>query len=331
MPLTIHKLASRLTFRQLQVFKAVYELRSYSKAGELLGLTQPAVSSQMRHLEQAVGMPMFEYVGRKLYCTAPGEEVAACVHSVFRELAGMQNRLAALEGRVAGDLRLVAVSTAQYVVPYLLNAFLQLNPQVHVSVSVVNRATALQRLQDNSDDLVIMGMVPPDRPLASLPFLDNELVPVVPAGHPLLAQEVVRPEDFLGSQLLAREPGSGSRLALEVYCQQQRLKLEPAMELGSNEAIKHAVAAGLGVAVIPKLSILSELALGTVQSVEMPGFPLRRSWCVVYPQARQPTPVMQAFIDYIQQDLARFERLFQQLGRGSQPDTSRQACEQGSH
>src|SRR5690554_8093782 len=108
-------------------------------------------------------MPMFEYVGRKLYCTAAGEEMAACVRSVFQELADMQNRLAALEGRVAGDLKLVAVSTAQYVVPYLLRSFLQLNPQVNVSVAVVNRATALQRLNDNSDDLVIMGMVPPDR------------------------------------------------------------------------------------------------------------------------------------------------------------------------
>lgn len=314
MPLTIQKLASRLTFRQLQVFKAVHELRNYSRAGEMLGLTQPAVSSQMRHLEQAVGMPMFEYVGRKLYCTAAGEEMAACVQSIFRELADMQNRLAALEGRVAGDMRLVAVSTAQYVVPYLLGSFLQLNPQVNVSVSVVNRATALQRLNDNKDDLVIMGMVPPDRPLTSLPFLDNRLVPTVPAGHPLLEQERVTPEDFLGSRLLAREPGSGSRLALEVYCQQHRYRMEPTMELGSNEAIKHAVMAGLGVAVIPELSIRAELALGTVQALDIAGFPLRRSWCVVYPSGRQPTPAMQSFIDYIQQNIAQFDRLFGRLG-----------------
>lgn len=314
MPLSIQKLANRLTFRQLQVFKAVYDLKSYSKAGDLLGLTQPAVSSQVRHLEQALGMPMFEYVGRKLYCTAAGEEMAACVRSVFQELADMQNRLAALEGRVAGDLKLVAVSTAQYVVPYLLRSFLQLNPQVNVSVAVVNRATALQRLNDNSDDLVIMGMVPPDRPLTSLPFLDNELIPIVPAGHPLLEQEVVAPQDFLNSQLLTRETGSGSRLALEVYCQQHRLKIEPTIELGSNDAVKHAVLAGLGVAVVPKLSVLSELALGSLQALNITGFPLRRSWCVVYPQARHPTPAMQAFIDYIQQNIAQFERLFRRLG-----------------
>ncbi|ERS09687.1 LysR family transcriptional regulator [Marinobacter sp. EN3] len=314
MPLSVQKLASRLTFRQLQVFKAVYDLKSYSKAGDLLGLTQPAVSSQMRHLEQAVGMPMFEYVGRKLYCTAAGEEMAACVGAVFRELTDMQNRLAALEGRVAGDLKLVAVNTAQYVVPYLLRSFLQINPQVNVSVAVVNRAAALERLNDNSGDLVIMGMVPPDRPLTSFPFLDNELIPIVTDGHPLLDQCSVSAEEFLDNQLLTREPGSGSRLALEVYCQQHRLKMESTMELGSNDAVKHAVLAGLGVAVVPKLSVVSELALGSLHALNITGFPLRRSWCVVYPQGRHPTPAMQAFIDYIQQNIAQFERLFRRMG-----------------
>ncbi|MBQ0763435.1 LysR family transcriptional regulator [Marinobacter psychrophilus] len=310
MPLSIQNLASRLTFRQLQVFKAVYDLKSYSKAGELLGLTQPAISSQVRHLEQALGLPMFEYVGRKLHCTAAGEEMAKCVRLVFAALEQVQNNLAALEGQVAGELRLVAVNTAQYVVPYMLGAFLQLNPQVTVSVSVVNRATALQRLNDNSDDLVIMGMVPAERPLTSLPFLDNELVPVVPRGHPLLDQTSVSAQAFLDSGLLVRESGSGSRLALELHCQNQRLRAIPSMELGSNDAVKHAVLAGLGVAVLPKLGVLSELALGSLSIVNIAGFPLRRSWCVVYPQARHPTPAMRAFIDYVQQNIRRFEQLF---------------------
>jgi len=303
MPLSIQNLASRLTFRQLQVFKAVYDLKSYSKAGELLGLTQPAISSQVRHLEQALRLPMFEYVGRKLYCTAAGEEMAKCVRSVFAALEQVQNNLAALEGQVAGELRLVAVNTAQYVVPYMLGAFLQLNPQVTVSVSVVNRATALQTLNDNADDLVIMGMVPAERPLTSLPFLDNELVPVVPKGHPLLGQANVNAQAFLDS-------GSGSRLALELHCQNHRLRAIPSMELGSNDAVKHAVLAGLGVAVLPKLGVLSELALGSLSIVNIAGFPLRRSWCVVYPQARHPTSAMRAFIDYVQQNIRRFEQVF---------------------
>lgn len=310
MPLSIKNMAARLTFRQLQVFKAVYQLQSYSKAGELLGLTQPAVSSQMRQLEQAVDQPLFEYVGRRLFCTAAGERLSESINHIFIELADLQADLGALKGNVAGELKLVAVNTAQYMVPYLLRAFLDLHPHVSVRIKVVNRATALQGLNENNDDLVIMGMVPLDRPLASLPFLDNELVPVVPDGHPLLQQPSIMAQQFLDSFLLVREPGSGSRLALEQHCQEHRLRFAPSMEIGSNDAVKHAVIAGLGVAVLPKLSILSELQLGNLKVANIEGFPLRRSFCVVHPQAKHPTPAMQAFLDYIQQNIKQFEWMF---------------------
>jgi len=313
MPLSVQTLTNRMTFRQLQVFKAVYDLRSYSKAGELLGLTQPAVSSQVRQLEQAIDHPLFEYVGRRLFTTAAAERLALSVADIFLELGNLQTDLAALKGSVAGELRLVAVNTAQYMVPYLLRAFLDLHPQVSVSVKVVNRATALQRLNDNNDDLVIMGMVPVDRPLISLPFLDNELVPVVPDEHPLLAEGKISAQRFLDSHLLVREPGSGSRLALEQHCQQLRLKFKAGMELGSNDSVKHGVIAGIGVGVLPKLSILPELELGKLRIPEVEGFPLKRSFCVVHPQAKHPTPAMQAFLDYIQQNIKQFERMF--LGR----------------
>lgn len=310
MPLSVQKLASRLTFRQLQVFKAVYDKRSYSRAGELLGLTQPAVSSQIRQLEQALGQPLFEYIGRRLFSTPTAERLATAIGGIFAELRDLQTDLAALEGKVAGELRLVAVNTAQYVVPYLLRAFLDLYPQVAVSVAVVNRAAALQRLSDNSDDLVILGMLPTEKPLMALPFLDNELVPVVPAGHPLLARPSVTAQAFLDANLLMREPGSGSRLALEQHCQQQRLSLAASMEIGSNDAVKHAVLAGLGVAVLPRLSLLPELGAGRLRILDLPGFPLRRSWCVVYPQAKHLTPAMRAFIEYVQQNIKQFEQLF---------------------
>lgn len=311
MPMSVQKLAARLSFRQLQVFLAVYEQKNYSKAGELLGLTQPAVSSQIRLLEDTLATTLFEYVGRRLFVTAAGEMLANSVNTIFNELRFLQNELAALNGEVAGDLKLVAVNTAQYVVPYLLKEFLDQHSNINVHVSVVNRAAALQRLNDNRDDLVIMGLVPTEKPFASLPFLDNELVPVVSASHPLL--QVTQPipaQQFLNSQLLMREAGSGSRLALEVHCQQQRMSLSPRLELGSNDAVKHAVLAGLGVAVLPKLSIIPELQLGSLRILDVEGFPLRRSWCVVYPQAKHPTPAMRAFLDYIQSNVARFEQMF---------------------
>ncbi len=317
MALNLQNLGNRLTFRQLQVFQAVYDLRSYSRAGELLGLTQPAVSSQIRQLEQALGLPLFEYVGRRLYCTPVGEKLAESTHTIFDALRELHSDLAEQQGQVAGELKLVVVNTAQYVAPYLLRAFLNLYPQVKVGVRVVNRAAALQTLSENSDDLVIMGLVPGDRSLASIPFLNNELVPVVPEGHPLLQSSPPSVQSFLDSNLLLRENGSGSRLALELHCQQQRLQIQTGLVLGSNDAVKHAVIAGLGVAVLPRLGILPELKLGLLRVLDLPGFPLRRSWCLVYSQGKQPMPAMRAFIDYVQQNIGQFEHLFARLSQGA--------------
>jgi len=310
MSLSTQKLAQRLTFRQLQVFKAVYKSNSYSKAGEELGLTQPAVSQQIRQIEQSLEKPLFSYIGRKLYCTAVGERLSQSIDTIFLELESLQADLATLEGTVAGELKILAVSTAQYVVPYLLRDFIEQHPQISVSVRVVNRAVAMQGLDNNCDDLVIMGMVPANKPLSSLPFLDNELVPVVPAGHTLCSKKNITPQEFLDSQLLMREAGSGSRLAIERHCQLHHLRIQARMELGSNDAIKHAVIAGLGVAILPKLSILSELELGKIKLLNIEGFPLRRSWCVVHPQAKHLTPVMKAFMNYIQQNINHFGKIF---------------------
>ena len=313
MPQSVQSLVNRLTFRQLQVFKSVFELNSYSRAGDMLGLSQPAVSNQIRQLEQALEQPLFEYVGRQLYSTATAKRLAQCIHTMFDEIQRFQDDLAEEKGLISGELTLVAVSTAQYVVPYLLRAYTSLHPNVTVNVKVMNRAAAIERLNENHDELIIMGMVPNDKPMFSIPFLNNELIAVVPQNHPLLTQQDVTLNTFLEHNLLLREAGSGSRLALELHCQKQRIRLQAEMEIGSNDAIKHAVIAGLGVAVLPKLGILSELNLGTLLEVPMKDFPLRRSWCLIHPQGRHPTPAMRYFIDYIQQNIGQFETMFARM------------------
>lgn len=299
MAYTLSQLLNRLSFRQLQIFRTVLERQSYSRAAEELGLTQPAVSSQVRQLEQALGQPVFEYVGKQLYVTAAGEQLYKTVGSIFAGLECLQMELAELQGQVKGELRLAAVSTAQYVVPYLLEGFLKEFPLVDVRLRVVNRAQAIERLTDNRDDLVIMGMVPESRALNTIPFLDNLLVPVVRADDPLLKRTDLEAQDFLDAQLLIREPGSGTRYALENWCSRNRLNLNPKLELGSNTAIKHGVLAGLGVAVLPKVCIDPELRLGELSIPQLKGFPLRRSWCTVYPSAKHPTPVVQALLEYV--------------------------------
>jgi DNA-binding transcriptional LysR family regulator len=310
MPLSVQGLVSRLTFRQLQVFMSVYHTASYSKAGEQLGLTQPAVSSQIRQLEAALDVPVFEYVGRKLYSTAAGETLAKSINVMFDELRFLQSELGVMKGQVAGDLNIVAVNTAQYVVPYLLKPFCDQHPALNVNVRVVNRSEAIKRLNDNLDHLVIMGIVPEEKPLASLPFLDNELVAVANRDHPIHLEKNMSVESFLDVGLLSRESGSGSRLALELFAQEHRLTISPIMQLGSNDAVKHGVLAGLGVAVLPKLSILPELKLGLLKIVPLKEFPLKRSWCVVYPKGKHPTPSMRAFLEFIQENIGDLERFF---------------------
>jgi DNA-binding transcriptional LysR family regulator len=310
MPQQFNRFINRLSLRQLQVFDAVYRLKSFSKAGEHLGMSQPAVSSQIRQLEQAANTQLFDYIGRKLYCTASGERVAQSVDHLFKELTSLHDDLHSLRGRVAGELKLTAVNTAQYFIPYLLKPFISLHPEIQINLKVVNRATAIEELNNNIDGLVIMGLVPHDKPLNSLPFLDNELVAVVPAEHPLRKIPTPSLREFFNHNLLLREPGSGSRLAIERFCNEQKINLHTGIELGSNETLKHAVMAGLGVAILPKLSILSELKTGSLQLIDLPGLPLKRSWCVVYPSAKTPTPTMKAFIDFIQQNIKQFEYQF---------------------
>jgi LysR family transcriptional regulator, putative pyruvate carboxylase regulator len=298
MPYRLARLIQRLSFRQLQVFHTVYRKQSYSRAAEELNLTQPAVSSQIRLLEQALGQPVFDYVGKKLYVTAAGEQVMRHVTELFDNLNVLQMELAVLQGQVRGQLRIAAVSTAQYVVPYLLKGFLDRFPQVDVRLKVINRARALEQLTLNQDDLLIMGMVPDSNGINLLPFLDNLLVPVVRANDPLLKQPIDT-QTFLDAGLLIREQGSGTRHALEQWCREQKFQLNPKMEMGSNDAIKHGVLAELGVAVLPKVSISSELQLGSLEILKLPGFPLRRSWSIVYPKGKHPTPVMQAFLNFV--------------------------------
>ncbi len=310
MSLSLQQLLNRLSFRQMQVFEAVYQQQGYRKAAELLGLTQPAVSSQIRKLEQALGQPLFEYVGRRLYCTRAGENVAKRIKAIFEQVQHLQNDLHLLQGQLSGDLRLSVVSTAQYAIPHLLKEFMTLYPTVNVNVKIVNRASAIELLNNNTDDLVVMGLVPSDRSLASLPFLDNELIPVMAASHPLAHKKQLSAQQFLNANLLLRESGSGNRLALEQHCQQQRLNLSSYMEIGSNDAIKHAVIAGIGVAVLPKMSVITELRTGILVSPAIKGFPLRRSWCLVYPRGKHTTQVTQAFLNYVQDNIKQINLYF---------------------
>lgn len=307
-------LLNRLTFRQLQVFEAVHRMRSYSRAAEFLGLTQPAVSAQIRQLEQALDQPLFEYAGKTLHITQAGQSLAASVKAVFGEINRLQMSLSEMSGSLKGELKLSSVTSAQYIMPWLIRRFSDLHPEIHIQLCVANRAQALQRLEQQRDDLTILGMAPRHKHMEFLPFLENHLIPVLPSAHPLACRKRLTPEEFLSNPLLVREGGSGTRDIVDEYCTHIRVTPEQTIELGSIEAIKAGLAQEMGVAILPWVSVRRALKQGDLVRPAVRGLPLRRSWSLVHSQQRPLSPAAQAFHEFVSSQLAAMEQAFQPPG-----------------
>lgn len=289
----------RLTLRQIQIFLAVCRQQSYSKAAEELALTQPAVSAQVRQLETVVGETLFDYLGKRLYLTPAGAALERAGRDLLQRLVGLEMELAELRGVMQGTLTIAIETSAQYFMPAELSRFAVRHPRVGVVLEVVNHGEALRRLRDNLDDLVVMGQLPQDRALAFTPFRDNELIAVAAPGHPLAAARDIGLLQLSGEVLLVRETGSGTRKAFETYCHQQSVLFRQQRQLGSLEAIKQGVRAGLGVAVLPREACARALQQGDMVELDVRGMPLRRSWCAVYPRGKNLTPVAAAFLQQL--------------------------------
>ncbi|HEY3697814.1 MAG TPA: LysR family transcriptional regulator [Spongiibacteraceae bacterium] len=293
---------NRVTLRQIQVFLTVSRLSSYSKAAEELALTQPAVSAQVRQLEDVVGAPVFDYLGKQLYLTPVGEAVQRAGRDFLQRLIGLEMELAELRGLMQGTLTIAIESSAQYFMPTELAEFCKAHPAVDVALEVVNHQVALQRLSENLDDLVVMGQVPSERALTFIPFRDNELIAVSAARHELAAQRQIPLLRLADEMLLIREAGSGTRKAFDAFCQQQSVIFSRRQQLGSLEAIKQGVRGDLGIAVLPREACARELRDGDLVVLDVRDMPLRRSWCAVYPRGKNLTPVAEAFLQHLTQE-----------------------------
>lgn len=304
-------LLNRLTFRQFQVFQAVHRLRSYSKAAEFIGLTQPAVSAQIRQLEQVLDQTLFDYSGKTLHITPAGESLARAIEHIFDELNHLQMQLSEMSGNLRGELKISSVSSAQYVMPWLLARFREAHPEIQVKLQIVNRTQAIQSLEQQRYDLAILSMVTPQKDLSFIPFLTNQLIPVVTARHPLAHQQVVSPEAFLDQPLLVRESGSGTRAVVDDYYTQVRVTPRQLVELGSLEAIKAGLEQNMGVSILPWVAVRRELQRGNLASPQVKGLPLRRSWSLAHSRLRPLPPTAQAFCQFVSQHLAELEQAFE--------------------
>jgi len=291
-----------LTLQQLRLFEAVARQQSFTAAAAELGLSQPAVSIQLRRLEENAGQALIEHIGRRFRLTPAGREVQAAAADVLARLRGLEIALEHLSDTVSGPLALSVVTTAKYFIPHLLGAFVAEHPAVVPRLTVTNRAQVIARLEDGEDDLVIMGRVPAGLDLEVHPFLETRLVVAAPPGHPLATRpsgDAVTLEQLAEERLLMREPGSGTRAALERLFAERGLAPRPFMELGSTEAIKQAVMAGLGVSVLPQDCMELELSSGRIAVLAVEAFPLVRRWNAVHRRGRPLTRVARAFLDQL--------------------------------
>lgn len=289
----------KMTLRQLSLFDCVARHMSFTRAAEEMCLTQPAVSIQLKQLEEHMGLPLFEKVGKKMFLTEAGAELQNACDDIFSRLDSLEMSLTQMKGIMHGRLRIAVVTSAKYFAPHLLGEFHRNYPEVDISLVVTNRDQVLQRLYANEDDLVLVAQVPDDGRLLSYPFLDNPMVPVVAPDHPLAGSKGLKADVLASDTFLMREQGSGSRKAIEDHLRELGVQLSRKMELGSSETIKQGVMAGLGLSILSRHSIALELATGCLVELDVETFPWVRSWCVVHHRDKKLSPAAQAFVDHL--------------------------------
>lgn len=308
----------RVTPQQLRAFEATARLLSVTRAAESLHVTQPTVSVQLRELAEAVGEPLFETVGRRIRLTQAGEAMLQAVEEWGAMWQRFESKLAEIHGLVRGRLRIAAVTTAEYFVPDLLGPFAAAHPGVTIDLAVENRDRVIERLQRGVDDLAVMMLPPDDLPLERAPFLDNPLVVVAPSTHPLAHQKKrIALSRLAKERWLLRETGSGTRMAAEQFFAEHQFVPNVVMSLGSNEAIKHAVGAKLGIAVLSRLAMANNLGApphgsevrsrdrrsGLVE-LNVSGFPIERQWSVVWRRDQPLSAAAKRFVAYLRESAA---------------------------
>jgi len=298
----------RLTLRQFRVFDAVARHLSFSRAAEELHLSQPAVSMQVKGIEVILGMPLTEQLGKKIFLTEAGREVLHASQAITARLDDLEANLAQLRSLDSGRLNLAVTSTVNAVATNILIRFRGSFPGVSIHLDVSNRAVVLEQLASNLIDLAIMGQVPDGLELEATRFMDNPLVVIAPPDHPLVRRKIISMRDLAAEPFLVREAGSGTRGAMERFFAARGLEISYSMEMSSNEAIKQAVQAGLGLGILSLQTLEMELALKRLAILKVEGFPIMRHWYIVHRADKRLSPVALAFkkflLDEVLQSLA---------------------------
>lgn len=294
-----------ITFRQLQLFQALADTGSVTAAARALHVTQPTASMQLKEISQQVGLPLYEVIGKKVHLTEVGEELADTARSLSARWDAFEQSVSAFKGLARGKLRIAVVSTAQYFMPRLIGSFCQRHPEVDVALEILNRDGVVQRLKHHLDDLYIMSMPPTDMDLQDEVLMSNPLVLIAPQHDDWAERQDLTLRELRTRRFILREAGSGTRMAVDRFFRSQRFRPEVRLELGSNEAVKEAVAGGLGLGIVSRHALQVGASERGIRVLQVPGFPLPSAWHMVHHGAQKLSPLALAFRRHLMAEVTR--------------------------
>lgn len=299
------------TLHQLLIFKTIADTKSITKAAELLHLTQPAVSIQLKKFQDQFDIPLTEVVGRRLFVTEFGLEIAQSAESILKESDQIRQRTLAFKGQLSGRLKFLSVSTGKYVMPYFLSGFMKQHRGVDLKMDVTNKSSVLKGLENNETDFALMSVLPENLKIETLKLMPNELHLIGRKG--LAPKAAVSPQSLLEEHaFIFRENGSATRRAMESWLAAHNIKLNKNLELTSNEAVKQAVLAGLGFSVMPLIGLGKELEEGELKVIETKGLPIITDWHLVWLKQKKLSPAAAAYLEFVEKEKADIiSRLFQ--------------------
>lgn len=287
------------TLHQLKIFLKVADYQSITKAAEDLHLTQPAISIQLKKLQEQFELPLTEVVGRQLYVTDFGKEIAIRSRKILDEAEGIKYTIDQYKGLLTGKIKISVVSTAKYVIPYFLKKYMDTYPGVEISIDVSNKNKVIEGLHRNESDFSLVSVVPEGLNVHSLELMENQLNLV---GSTEFEERIKTPKDLEKVTLLFREDGSATRKAMENYLEKYEIKVGKSMELVSNEAVKQAIIAGLGVSIVPLIGLRTALANERIKIYPMKGLPMLTRWNLIYNKSKALTPAQKELIQFIEKN-----------------------------
>jgi len=286
------------TLHQLQVFLKVCQSQSITKAAEELYLTQPAVSIQLKNFQDQFKIPLTEVVGRKLFITEFGKEIAIAAEKIIIEVEAINYKTLAYQGSLIGKLKISIVSTGKYVMPYFLSTFLKQNEGVELVLDVTNKAKVIETLEKNEVDFALVSVLPKDLTVETVQLMENKLY-LVGNADCNESNESNEIEILEKLPLIFREEGSGTRFVMEQFLEHNKLKTLKKMELTSNEAVKQALIAGLGFSIMPLIGLKNELQNGDLKIIPINGFPLKSTWHLIWLKGKKHTKAAETYLTYI--------------------------------